>query len=454
MSEVLSPNVSRMAEAPFPAPAVGWYATIMLAMLYWLSVLDRFIISLLVDPIKNDLGLTDVQFGMLHGIAFVASFTLFGLVFGALADRFNRRRLIYIGVAIWSVATAACGVAQSYVHLLLARIGVGAGEASLNPNATSMLADLFPRDKLTTAMAIYGIGATVGSGTALLIGGAIVSFVSSLGTISLPWLGEIRPWQGVFFLVGIPGALLGLLIFTVPEPIRRGRRETLKNQGILARYAGLFKFMGEHPRFFTLHYIGFTFAAAITTGGVSWYPVHLSREFGWQASEIGAALGTALMVAGIVAKLTTGRIADFMYQRGYRDAQMRWYGLCMLIATPIGLYATLSGSAWVFVIGIAVFMTLIGAFQACSMTALNLVTPNELRGSGIAVFNTVAGMVGGGLGPVLVATGSTIGGESSIGTGLAIMMIVCCPLGALALLSGLGAMRRAMAQAEQPSAAG
>src|SRR5262245_26150364 len=110
-------------DEPYPAAAVGWYATIMFAFLYWLSVLDRFIISLLVDPIKRDLGLTDVQFATLHGLAFVVSFTLFGLIFGALADRKNRRWLIYIGVSVWSVATVACGVAQTYWHLLLARVG-------------------------------------------------------------------------------------------------------------------------------------------------------------------------------------------------------------------------------------------------------------------------------------------------------------------------------------------
>ena len=121
-----------------------------------------------------------------------------------------------MGVTIWSLATAACGFAQNFVHLLFARVGVGVGEASLNPTASSMIADLFPREKLTTAMAIYAIGATVGSGTALIIGGAIVEFVSHLDRIVLPLVGEIRPWQAVFFIVGVPGALLALINFHCP----------------------------------------------------------------------------------------------------------------------------------------------------------------------------------------------------------------------------------------------
>jgi len=455
-AELVSPHAERVALAPYPAPAVGWYATVVLAFLYWLSVLDRFIISLLVDPIKHDLGLTDVQFGMLHGLAFIGAFTLFGLVFGALADRVSRRKLIYVGVTIWSIATAACGVAQGFWHLLVARVGVGVGEASLNPSATSMITDLFPREKLTTAMAVYAIGATVGSGTALIIGGAIVDLVSHLDAIVLPIVGEIRPWQAVFFIVGIPGALLAFSIFTLPEPARRGKRTDpapsgLKQSNLGSAYASLFKFMRARPRFFLYHYLGFTFASAVITGGVAWYPVHISRTFGWSAGEIGAALGPALMIAGIVGKLACGRIVDLMYQRGYRDAQLRWYGVCLLLATPIGVFATINGNVWTFIIAIAVFMTLVGALQACALTALNLITPNQLRGTGVAVFTTFAGLVGGGAGPVLIAAVSDLGGQSSIGLGLAVMIGICCPLGAACLLLGLRAMREAMAETEHRS---
>ncbi len=452
MSEA-SPVAKRVAEAPYPAPAVGWYATIMLALLYWLSILDRYIISLLVDPIKRDLGLTDVQWGLLHGLAFVGAYTLFGLAFGALADRVNRRKLIYIGVTIWSVATAFCGVAQNFWHLLLARIGVGVGEASLNPSASSMIADLFPRGKLTMAMAVYALGGTVGSGTALLLGGLIVDLVSHMDVIVIPLLGEIRPWQAVFFIVGIPGALLAFSIFTVPEPVRRDQRSQPIGAGFRSAYAALGKFMRGRPRFFMYHYLGFTFTGAVVTGGAAWYPVHISRSFGWSAGEIGAALGPALMIAGVVSKLATGRIVDAMYQRGYRDAQLRWYGISILVAAPVGVFATLSGNPWTFIIAIAVFMTLIGGMQACSLTALNLVTPNELRGTGVAVFTTVTGLVGGSAGPVLIAAASNIGGQPSIGLGMAVMIGIGCPLAGVFLLLGLRSMRAAMAEAENPATA-
>jgi MFS family permease len=316
-----------------------------------------------------------------------------------------------------------------------------------------MIADLFPRHKLTTAMAVYAIGATVGSGTALIVGGAIVELVSHMDSLVIPLVGAIRPWQAVFFIVGVPGAVIALSIFTVPEPVRRGKRADDGKRSVAGTYLKLLKFMRAQPRFFIYHYVGFIFASAVTTGGVAWYPVHISRTFGWSAGEIGAALGPALMVAGIVSKLACGRIVDTMYQRGYRDAQLRWYGISMLIAAPIGVFATMSSNVWIFIAAIAVFMTLIGAFQACAMTALNLVTPNEMRGSGVAVFSSIVGLIGASAGPVLVALAGNLNGESSIGLGLAVVIGVCCPLGALFLLLGLAPMRAAMADAERTTTA-
>jgi MFS family permease len=441
----------RAAEAPYPAPAVGWYATIVLAFLYWLSILDRFIISLLVDPIKADLGLSDVQFGMLHGLAFVFTFTLFGMVFGALADRVNRRRLIYLGVSVWSVATAACGVAQNFWHLLLARVGVGAGEAVMNPCATSMIADLFPRERLTSAMAVYSIGSTVGAGTALVVGGAIVDLVAGLGEIALPVIGPIRPWQAVFFIVGIPGAFLALSIFSVPEPARRGQRQVQAGRSWYTAYIDLLAFMRARPRFFLCHYGGFTLAAAVVTGNGAWYAVHMARSYGWSAGRIGLVLGVTLMVAGIVGKLTCGWMVDAMYRRGYRDAQLRWYSACLALGTPVGLVATTSASPYVFLAALGLFMVLIAPMPACALAALNLVTPNELRGTNVATWTTVSGLIGGAAGPLVIAALSDhvyTGQPGSIGLGMATQIAICCPAAAALLFLGFRSMREAMAAAE------
>lgn len=455
MSGIENRSVSNQGvDAPFPSRPVAWYATIMFAVLYWLSILDRFIISLLVDPIKRDLGISDMQFGILHGTAFTLAFVLFGLVAGVLADRFNRRWIIFASAVVWSLATAVCGMVQNFWHMLFARVGVGAGEAGLNPCATSMISDLFPRERITLAMAVYATGSTLGSGCAYLIGGIIVDMVSKADTVVLPVIGIVRSWQAVFYIVGIPGALLSLLIFTLPEPVRRGQQLRQKRANFwldaIGSYGDLIKFIRSRGRFFLFHYAGFAAAMMVVVGAGTWYPAHMGRAFGWSASQIGLTLGLTLVIAGVVGKLIGGYCVDAMYRRGGRDVQIRWYAGCLLAATPIGIFAMVSHNPWVFLGGIGLFLTLLSPLPACATAALNLVTPNEMRGTGIALFSLATGIAGGGLGPILIAAVSDrfFGGGASIGLGIATLMAICCPVAAALLACGFGPMREAVRAAE------
>ncbi len=447
MANAASNTTAQQPREPYPPPAVGWYATIVLAFLYWMSLLDRFIISLMIDPIKADLGLTDVQFGVLQGVAFVISFTLFGFVFGALADWKDRRRMIFLGVMIWSVASAACGLAQNFWHLLIARAGLGAGEGSLNPNATSMISDLFPRERLTFAMAVYSVGATIGSGTALMLGGAIIYWVTSLGDIVLPVLGPVAHWQVVFFIVGLPGLLFAFIVFTFPEPVRRGLTAApAEKRNWLSSYASLLKFARGHHRFFLAHYTGFTITSGVVSGCVAWYPVHMMRAYAWSEGRIGAYLGMALLIGGIIGKLVGGLTVDAMYKCGYRDAQLRWFAGSLLAAAPAGIIGATSGYPWLFLVMIGLFVALLTPMHACAMSSLNLVTPNQMRGAGVAFYSTVAGLLGSSTGAVIVPALAQwySNPDTAIGYGMATFMGMACPLAAMALLTGLKAMRHAM----------
>lgn len=435
----------------YPTAAVSWYATFTLAFLYWMSLLDRFIISLLIDPIKADLGLTDVQFGLLQGLAFTLSFTVFGFIFGALADRNDRRKLIYIGITVWSLASAACGLATTFWQMLLARSGLGAGEASLNPSATSMISDLFPRDRQTSAMAVYSVGSTIGSGTALMIGGAIIYWVSGLGDIILPVIGPVATWQAVFLIVGLPGVVIAFIVFTFPEPVRRGSLSTKQvKKSWLAIYRDMYDFISIYPRFFACHYIGFTMGAAVLFGSAAWFPVHMIRSFGWSEGRIGLYLGTIILISGIIGKLLCGFLVDHLYRRGRRDAQMRWYSISLFAATPLGIAALMSQNPISFLCLIAAFVIFITPMYACSLTALNLVTPNHLRGTGIAIFTTMASLVGGSGGTLLIPVFSNLlfQGEGSIGLGIATLIAIACPAGGVMLAVGLSAMRQAISDAD------
>jgi MFS family permease len=354
-------------------------------------------------------------------------------------------------VTIWSLATAACGVTHNFAQLFLCRIGVGAGEAALNPCATSMLTDLFPRERLTLATAMYAIGGTAGAGMAFLVGGSIISLVTRHDVLVMPLIGDVRSWQAVFIIIGIPGLILAFLIFTIAEPVRRGKT-SLAPAGLSWRgsYGALLKFMSARRRFFFWHYMGFTFASAVVVGCVGWYPAHMARAYHLSTGRIGLTLGLTFVCAGVIGKVMCGRAVDALYRRGYRDAQLRWYAGCLLVAAPAGIIGTTSNNPSVFLTGIGIMVCLLQPLPACAYAAMNLVMPNELRGAGVAFFNVTAGLLGSIAGPVLIAA---IGehffkGPASIGFGMAVVIAACCPLGAVSLALGFRGMRTAVRDAE------
>ena len=205
----------------------AWYAVFVLLLAYVLSFVDRIILSLLVTPIKEDLGTTDAQMGLLMGFAFAIFYTIAGIPIAKYSDVKSRKMIIAIGIFLWSIMTAVCGLARSFFQLFLARVGVGVGEAALTPAAYSMISDYFSEEKLGRAMAVYKSGAMFGGGLAFIIGGAVVGYVVNSDSIILPLLGEMKPWQMAFIIVGLPGVLIGLLMLTVKEPSRTGVADTL-----------------------------------------------------------------------------------------------------------------------------------------------------------------------------------------------------------------------------------
>jgi len=442
-----------MTETPVPYPSrrTAWYATAILAILIWLSVLDRFIISLMVGPMKKDLGITDVQFGVLNGFVFTVTYAVLGLGIGVMADRHSRRGIIFCGVAFWSLATAACGLAQRFWQLLLARVGVGAGEAALGPCAASMLSDLFPPGRLTFAMSVYNLGSVLGAGMAYIIGGRIVETVMHTPTFTLPVVGTVYSWQAVFFIIGVPGSLLSLLIFTVPEPVRRGVRnaQAFSRRG-LAAYRDLWAFIRSRGRFFLLHYLGFGFAGMVLVGTGSWYAPHLARNFHWSPGEVGLGVGIFLSVGAILGMMISGQIVDHMYRRGYRDAQMRYYIISLLVATPIGIISMTSGNVWIYLSFVTLMAICLSPMPAMAMASLNLVTPNELRGAGAAFYSLASGILAAGGGPVVIAMVSdyVFRDEKAIGLAMAVVIAVCLPLAAICLYLALRPMRAAVQQAE------
>ncbi|MEO8445815.1 MAG: MFS transporter, partial [Gammaproteobacteria bacterium] len=409
------------------------------------SFVDRIIIAMLVEPLKQDLGLSDTQLGLLQGLAFAVFYATVGLPIGRWADRYSRRAIIGWGIFFWSIMTAVCGLARGFVELFLARVGVGVGEAALSPAAYSMIADLFPREKLGRALGVYQAGAFFGAGLSFLVGGLVIRAVASAGPMSLPLVGDVKAWQVVFFTVGLPGLLVALLMLTVREPVRRGR--------VTAGRAGLplgdvLRYAVERWRVFVLHFIGFALLAVPITTIITWAFVYFTRVLAFTPPEAALRLGGLLVILSPLGVYAGGWLADLLQRRGYRDATLR-----VALFAAAGLLPLSAVSAFVTdrdqvipLFGLLIFFASLS--MALAPAALQVVTPNQMRGQVSAVWMLVLNLVTAGAGPsaVGVINDYVFGDPLAVGKSVALVSCISVPLAALALWSAMAPFRKAAAE--------
>ena len=423
------------ARDEYPEAPYAWYVVGVLTLAYMVSFLDRQVMALLIDPIRRDLDLSDTQISLLLGLAFSIFYTLLGLPIGRLADRRSRRGIIAVGITIWCFMTAACGLARNFWQLFLARVGVGVGEAALNPSALSMISDYFPRERRGRAISVYNMGVSLGAGIAYIVGGWIIGLVNSAPPVSLPVVGELFAWQTVFLVVGLPGLFIALLMATVREPSRKGRitvtdasgRET---QQISIREA--LRFIGARWRTYGTHMLGMSVVTIIGYGLFFWVPTMYIRTWNWDITEISFAYGLVNLIFGPIGVMLAGTIADRRYRRGEKDSLMRVCLAFMLIFVPASALAPLMPSGE---LAIAVLIpSAIGgaAVTAAGAAALMMYTPNQLRAQVTALYYFVINVLGLTLGPTAVAlvTDYGFGDDAALRYSLA---IVCAGAGAFAL---------------------
>ena len=311
---------------------VAWYAVFVLLLAYVLSFVDRIILSLLVTPIKEDLGTTDAQMGLLMGFAFAIFYTIAGIPIAKYSDVKSRRLIIATGIFLWSIMTAVCGLAKSFFQLFLARVGVGVGEAALTPAAYSMIADYFSEDKLGRAMGAYKSGAMVGGGLAFIIGGAVVGYVVNSESIILPLLGEMKPWQMAFIIVGLPGVLIGLLMLTVREPERTGIEDSLEAK---VSISDAIRYMRERWRIYLFIFLGFAFMATPISTALTWIPVYLQRIHEMSIADSGKTLGVIIFFLSTTGVLFSGWLIDFFKKKGYKDGYFKVALSICVVTVPI-----------------------------------------------------------------------------------------------------------------------
>ncbi len=426
------------SSAETPPAAAAWGTVAILLVFSLLSVLDRQIISLLVTPIKADLGLSDTQVGLLQGFAFGLFYSIAALPLGYLVDRYPRRLILYLGITFWSLSAAFCGLARSFAELFAGRIAVGAGEATLAPAAVSLISDLFPPDRVATPMGVYSAGYFLGSGLALAVGGAVVGLFAGQAQVLVPIVGAVSSWQVVFLVTGLPGLVIALLAFAITDPRKYGAPKPKSGAA-----SGLRALFWERGGLLIRCFSGFALMSLISYAIAAWTPAFLERRFGLGPGQIGWSFGLAVSVSGAIGAFGGGVLLDRVFRSGRRDAYLLVSGVVVLLALPLLAGAYFMPTPELVLGMLALGMTGVGITGASSYATWRMVAPPALRGRVTAIFVLIVGLVGGGLGPVLVAlvTDHVLGNEARVGEAIALVVGVMLPIASLLFLSSRCAMR-------------
>lgn len=378
------------------SPRYRTYVLSMLVVVYVFNFLDRQIVTILAEPIKVDLGLNDTQIGLMTGLAFAVFYTVLGIPLARLADRANRVSIISAALVVWSGMTALCGMAQNFVQILAARIGVGVGEAGCSPPAHSLIADYFPPEKRASALSIYALGIPIGSILGLLAGG---------------WIAEFYGWRAAFFIVGIPGIFLALLVkTTVREPLRgmsdpHGSAPTeqpplgstiatlLRNRTILhlAMGGALTSFVGY--------------------GLGQWLPAMFIRIHGMGVAETATYFGLVLGVASAVGTFLGGNLADRFSSRDKRA--YAWLPAAgVLMAFPFYIVALMMDQPYLAIAVLIAPSLLNSLWLGPAFGTIQNVAPARMRALASAILLFILNIIGLGFGPFLVGVLSDLLSES------------------------------------------
>ena len=399
-------TVAAGAEAPpadpdgYPPPREGWYAVGVLALCTTFAMLDQGILGLLIQQIIRDFELTDTQASLLLGPAFAFVYVIVGIPLSPLIDRWRRTWILSIGIAVWSLATAACGLAASFAQLFAARMAVGAGEAVNGPAAYSIVSDYFSRDRLPRAVYTLQLGSVAGSGLSLLLGGTMIYIVAALGAPVLPVVGELRPWQAVLMAVGLPGLLVALLVLTVKEPRRRTTRREVSKVPLV----GALRYMWLHFASYGPLFIGLTLGA-LDAGGRAWGAAFFERTYGWPPSTYGMAAGVVSIAAMLAGLVLGARWVGRMQRRGLVDAPFRVILYTRAATIPFAVAMPVMPTPELALACNAVQFLTLGMSGPMLNAVMLIVTPNQIRGQVMALYLFVFTVVGQGLGPVV--TGAT-----------------------------------------------
>ena len=424
----------------FRSEGYAWAVVAILCLGSVVAMIDRQIINLLVEPIKADLGLSDTQISLLQGFAFALFYAFMAVPLGRLADSGNRRNLILAGVLLFSLATFSCGLATGFAALFLARMLVGIGEATLAPAGYSIIGDYFPPERLGRAVGLFTGTGFAGSGLALVIIGGLLGLLGDTDTVRLPLLGAVRDWRAGFFLAVLPGLLFALLLLLVREPPRSQATGAVPQRVTLGDLLG---WLGAQRALTIPLFLGLPVLAAGLFALNAWIPTFLIRLHGMSPADVGGIFGTMVATLSTAGVLAGGWLSDRLLARGRRDANLLVPALAALGAAPFAIAFPLAGTAGQALLLMAPVLFLGAMPFAAGTAAIPALAPNRMRAQLLAVYLLLANLIGGGLGPWLVATWTDQVMRSPMGLDRSLAVVPATLLLSGALVMGLGARRLA-----------
>lgn len=443
--EMLEPaaNGTLVPEAEEGGSLAGWYLIIVLTLAYTCSFIDRQVLNLLVGPIKAEFGLDDTRLSLLQGLAFTSAYIILSPIFGRVADTGSRKGVLVFGIMLWSIGTSCCGLARSYWQLFAARFGVGGAEACLTPAAWSIIADAFPTRLIPRAFSVYMMGPYLGGGLALIFGGLLLDGAATWDLSDYPLLASLKPWQMVFFLAGAPGILIALLLLFVKEPARRAAKanEAARNMSGAEIWETFRKYKGFYGNF----YLGMPLFIITLYAFPAWMPTVLIRKFGASAGQVGVQYGIAVLVTGSLSVLVSPWVARAIERFGRRRDNLLIVALaCSVVLVLLSLGLMFADTYWsAFAVATAASVAY-SLPQALSSSALQMVTPNRMRGVASSVYVFVVSVAGLALAPTFVAliTDHVFADEGRVGDSLGITCALAAAGSAFFIARALPTYRR------------
>lgn len=388
--------------APLPSRLQAWATVALLFLASIFSVIDRSVLNVVVDAVKADLGMSDVQISLLQGLAFGIFYATMGVWLGFVADRWSRRLLVLGGIALWSVATIGGGLAHSFETMFLSRLLVGLGEAALAPAAISLIADLFPPGQRGRPIGVYLTGQAVANGISISISGGLLAAAAHGAFAHWPVLSGLLPWRVVFVLCGLAGLFVSAALLFTREPPRGGRDADSPRIGVVEQVGTVFRYLGRERVKFLGVYLGFACCFLGVYAAGAWQVAMISRKFGVSPAAVAGMMGPLSIAFGLTGPLVGGSIVDAVVKRAGEHGLLRLLSVLPLFALPstFAVFARTPFSAAALSSSLVGVTAVIGTG---TLAYLQSAAPAHMRGIAVSITGLANTLLGAALGPILVA---------------------------------------------------